>query len=106
MLRHEHTPLHLVQHWSELPAGTALFDHILVFENYPLDAARFGSHRELAVSDVVVSEVTNYPLALTVVPAAELALQMDYHDSRFGGAEIAALLTRFTGVLRAFAEAA
>jgi len=31
--RYEHSPLVDVQRWSELPARTPLFDHILVFEN-------------------------------------------------------------------------
>src|SRR5262249_40615354 len=33
----EHTPLARVQAWSDVPAGTALFESLLSFENYPLD---------------------------------------------------------------------
>ena len=33
---HEHAPLTEVQGWSGLPAGTALFDTLLVYENYPV----------------------------------------------------------------------
>src|SRR5262249_44393633 len=106
MRGHEHTPLHLVQRWSELAAGTALFDHVLVFENYPGDEALAGFGQGLAISGVTVDELTNYPLTLTVTPRPELTLEMVGYANRFTGAELAALLARFAGLLRAFAGAA
>lgn len=36
--RFEHISLAKLQRWSELPPGTSLFDSIVAFENYPLDA--------------------------------------------------------------------
>ncbi len=31
----EHTPLAQIQRWSEVPAGSPLFETLYVFENYP-----------------------------------------------------------------------
>ena len=36
--RYEYTPLVQIQSWSEVPRGQALFETILVFENYPVDS--------------------------------------------------------------------
>ncbi len=38
---YEHTPLMLIQKWSEVPAHRPLFESLVVFENYPRDRA-FG----------------------------------------------------------------
>ena len=35
----EPVPLTRLQGWSEVPRGTPLFESLLVFENYPIDAA-------------------------------------------------------------------
>ncbi|HEU0079335.1 MAG TPA: condensation domain-containing protein, partial [Longimicrobiaceae bacterium] len=39
---HQHTPLTEVQRWSGVPAGTPLFESLLVFENYPVPEALGG----------------------------------------------------------------
>ncbi|NEB71732.1 hypothetical protein G3I39_32390, partial [Streptomyces fulvissimus] len=36
---HEHLPLTEVQAGSGVASGTALFDSVLIFENYPVDTA-------------------------------------------------------------------
>ncbi|MGW9617937.1 amino acid adenylation domain-containing protein, partial [Streptomyces diastaticus] len=59
--RHEYVALRDIA--TELPPGTALFDTLLVFENYPVDAdgaARHGVH----LREVEAVEATNYPLTL------------------------------------------
>ncbi len=47
---HEHTPLVDIQHWSDVPRGTSLFETLVVFDD----------------SDVRLIERTSYALALTV----------------------------------------
>ena len=39
---HEHTPLPDIQRWSEVPAGSPLFETLYVFENYPAHGPRSG----------------------------------------------------------------
>ena len=55
MRQHEHSPLVKVQRWSEVPAGTPLFESLVVFENYPVDAALSASLPSLEVRDVRAS---------------------------------------------------
>ncbi|WP_037729403.1 non-ribosomal peptide synthetase, partial [Streptomyces scopuliridis] len=67
---------------TELPPGTALFDSLLVFENYPIDtdgAERFG----LSLRDIEVTETTNYPLALTAYAGDRLSFDLGYDPARF-----------------------
>ncbi|KVE34334.1 non-ribosomal peptide synthetase [Burkholderia sp. BDU5] len=61
----EHTPLADVQHWSGR-TGDMLFDSLLVFENYPVDAALRGRFGSLTVSGVASVEQTHYPLTMLV----------------------------------------
>ena len=64
---------------TELPAGTALFDSLVVFENYPVDseAAERGG---LALNRVEAVEATNYSLTLVAAEsgtALDMALAYD-----------------------------
>nr|BAW32324.1 nonribosomal peptide synthetase [uncultured Candidatus Entotheonella sp.] len=70
-----------IQKFSDVPPGTELFDSLLLFQNYPLDA--FSASRHLDVRDLEVDEQTHYPLTLAVVPGAELDLSISYHAARF-----------------------
>jgi amino acid adenylation domain-containing protein/non-ribosomal peptide synthase protein (TIGR01720 family) len=101
--RFEHAPLAQIQAWSELPAGTALFDHLLVFESYPLDKAVAGILPDLRLEEVRTSELTNYPLTLAVSPLAGLLLEMVHDRRRINAAKAARLLERVTGLLREIA---
>jgi natural product biosynthesis luciferase-like monooxygenase protein/amino acid adenylation domain-containing protein/non-ribosomal peptide synthase protein (TIGR01720 family) len=97
---HEHSSLVQVQGWCEMPREHALFESLLVFENYPVQAVLaersvVGDHRDsalrlsgdrrdsalrlsgsrrgsaLRLSGVRVVEQTNYPLTIFVVPGAD-----------------------------------
>ncbi|HBL30245.1 MAG TPA: non-ribosomal peptide synthetase, partial [Acidobacteria bacterium] len=99
----EHAPLFEIQTWSELPAGVALFDNVLIFESYPLDDALAGLLPDLAVSDTAVNELTSYPVNMVVFPGAELALELVYDTGRLAASAAARLLERLTAVLHGFA---
>src|SRR5439155_22044677 len=42
LLEHQYSPLPSVQRWSEVEDGTALFDSIVAFENYPAEMSAAG----------------------------------------------------------------
>jgi non-ribosomal peptide synthase protein (TIGR01720 family) len=96
----EATPLVEIQGYSEVPRGQPLFESLLVFENYPIDTSLPSRAGRLGVSDVRALERTSYPLALTVVPGAELSLRLDYDVGRFDPATI----ERVLGHLRTLLE--
>src|SRR6185369_2870011 len=100
MRRFEHSPLVDVQRWSGLPAGTPLFDHILVFENVALPAESERPLPDLTIVEEEARALTNYVLDVVVVPGAEsLALSIRYDAGHFTSVEIARLLDRLGRVL-------
>jgi amino acid adenylation domain-containing protein len=101
--QYEHAPLHEVQAWSELPAGAALFDNILIFESYPVGGALAGLLPDLTLSRVTMNELTSYPLSLVVLPGAELSLEIIYDAGRFEVGAASRLLERLAGLLRGLA---
>ncbi|MCP4659375.1 MAG: non-ribosomal peptide synthetase, partial [bacterium] len=104
-LRHyEHSPLDQVQRWSEVPTDRALFDHILVFENFPIDASLQQPAEGLEISDVRPFGRTNYALTVVVVPTPELELNM-LHDCRtWDPVTVLRMLSHFENLLRGLTE--
>ncbi len=88
---HEHTPLTKAQGWSDVPRGGLLFDSLVVFENYEMDAAFAGN--PAGAFDFELHEQTNFPLTLAAYAGtASLRLRIDYDRARFSDATITRLL--------------
>jgi len=91
---YEHSPLVEVTGWSDLPRGTPLFESLLVFDNYPFDtslAEQVKQRTDLEV-ELRVLEQTNFPLMVTISPADELGMKIDYERSRFDEETIGRML--------------
>ncbi|MCP4654208.1 MAG: AMP-binding protein, partial [bacterium] len=111
--RYEYSPLDQVQKWSELPAGQALFDHIVVFENYPREATSGQDGMELRIRDVRNLERTNYPLTVVVVPpegdksgvpGSEMELGLLYDSHHFDHVAVVRMAGHFKNLLQAFVD--
>ena len=101
-----HVPLYEIQRWADRP-GQALFDSIVVFENYPVDAAlRQRDPADPVFGDSGMVESTSYACALTVRPQQGLALTCLYQTATFDGATVTRLLAHLGNLLRAWADAA
>lgn len=92
-----------VQKWSDLPRGRPLFESLLVFENYPIDRSLSLQSGSVRVTEASLLERTNYPLALVVVPGAELLLRIGYECRRFAAATIGAALDGLRTLLEGMA---
>jgi amino acid adenylation domain-containing protein/non-ribosomal peptide synthase protein (TIGR01720 family) len=101
--QHEHSSLPQIRTWSEVPPGQPLFESILVFENYPVDASLRDQDGSIKVEDVRSIEWTNYPLTVGVGPGPRLALCFSYDRSRFDAAAIAHLLGEYRQLLERIA---
>ncbi|MDM3885477.1 amino acid adenylation domain-containing protein [Pseudomonas sp. BCRC 81390] len=100
----EHTPLYEVQRWAG-QGGDALFDSILVFENYPVaEALQQGAPAGLRFGDVAVQEQTNYPLTLVVELGTTLSMQYSHDRALWSDETIGRLAGYFANLLQALVE--
>lgn len=99
---HQHASLADIQRWSEVPNGSALFESILVFENYPsdTDAGNLGDKARSHQVQAILSR-TNYPLTLLAFPGEQLQLTAVYDDERFDQGAIRRLLGHLETMLTA-----
>jgi amino acid adenylation domain-containing protein/non-ribosomal peptide synthase protein (TIGR01720 family) len=100
---YEYSPLVEVQRWSEVGRGQPLFESLLVFENYPLDAAALKENLSLHINDVRSFDRTNYPLTVVAIPAEALWLQALYDRRRFDEDSIERLLGHLQTLLESIA---
>ncbi|WP_433258995.1 amino acid adenylation domain-containing protein [Streptosporangium sp. CA-135522] len=96
LLAHHHLGL------TEIGHG-ALFDTLLVMENYPLDARTAIGDLRLTSADV--ADATHYPITLLVIPGERLRLRLQYRPDVFTEADAREILKRFQRLLAALAAA-
>ncbi|MFJ3925914.1 amino acid adenylation domain-containing protein [Streptomyces sp. NPDC090022] len=75
--QYEYVPLPQIQGWSAVERGTALFESLVVFENYPMDDEAAAAHG-LRLRGLEGTEATNFPLNLIAYAGAELAYTLAY----------------------------
>ncbi|ASU38879.1 non-ribosomal peptide synthetase [Herbaspirillum sp. meg3] len=86
----QHTPLYDIQRWHA-HLGQSLFDSILVFENYPIDAAlRDGAAADgsLRFKRTHSREQTNYPMTVGVSLGDGLNIGWRYDRSHFSDSAV------------------
>ncbi|MFF7651508.1 non-ribosomal peptide synthase/polyketide synthase [Streptomyces sp. NPDC007983] len=88
--------------WSEVPAGTPLFDSMVAFENYPFDDS---SAREagLRILDVQSTDATNFPLSLRAHLSDRLGFDLGYDPELFDAGTAEALVDRLCRLLTGIA---
>lgn len=102
LLEHEQTPLVEIQRWCGLPPGSALFDSLLVFENYPAEAERWRPDGTgLCVERRFGASHSPYPLTLTVRPGGALELWASYSPAKWSERDIERLLGHLERMLGA-----
>jgi amino acid adenylation domain-containing protein/non-ribosomal peptide synthase protein (TIGR01720 family) len=71
-----------IQTYADLPAGSVLFDSMVVFENYPFDSAAV-TDTGLQLRDIQIRETTNFPLTLQAYLGGQLGLRLAYDPQLF-----------------------
>ncbi|CAD5274525.1 MULTISPECIES: non-ribosomal peptide synthetase [Halomonadaceae] len=103
---HEHTPLYDIQRWAG-QGGQSLFDSLLVFENYPVDAALDQNlPGELAFGEVANREQTNYPVTLVIFQKETLELCCSYSRSQLDDSTAAMLIQYLVRALEQLSDSA
>jgi amino acid adenylation domain-containing protein/non-ribosomal peptide synthase protein (TIGR01720 family) len=84
---HHHLPIADIQ--TLTPLGRELFDHLLVFENYPVDRGLAGNGPETwRVEAVEAHDRTHYDLDVTVAPGDVIEIAFGYNRRVYDGAQI------------------
>ncbi|MEV7688954.1 non-ribosomal peptide synthase/polyketide synthase [Streptomyces bungoensis] len=101
--RHDFLALPRIQALSEVPAGEALFDSMVVFENYPVDesaTARTG----VRVEEVRADDAPTFPLCLRAHLGDRLGIDLAYDAGLFDADTAERLAARLAAVLTALAD--
>jgi amino acid adenylation domain-containing protein/non-ribosomal peptide synthase protein (TIGR01720 family) len=99
MRQFEYTPLVQVQSWSEVPRGRALFETLLIFENYRQESGPSEQRPSVEIQGTNVIEQTNYPLTMSVVPATELRLRCSYDGAQYQAEAVRQMLSHLRNLL-------
>ncbi|TDF82586.1 non-ribosomal peptide synthetase [Pseudomonas sp. H9] len=101
---HEHTSLVDIQRWAGQQG--ALFDTLLVFENFPVaEALKQGAPGGLRFASVSNHEQTSYPLTLGIEQHASLDLTFSHDRQRFSAAQVQQLCDGLIDLLQQFVTA-
>ncbi|MCP4111287.1 MAG: AMP-binding protein, partial [Desulfobacteraceae bacterium] len=86
-MNYHHSSLAQVQSDSDL--GRGLLDHIIVFENYPIDDSVEGDGSYLfRIDNVDFFEQINYDFGITVIPSDCLSFRLSYNPGKYSGESI------------------
>uniref|UniRef100_UPI002ABDE207 amino acid adenylation domain-containing protein n=1 Tax=Paraburkholderia sp. J63 TaxID=2805434 RepID=UPI002ABDE207 len=105
-LEHAYAPLHEIQRWAQAQASAeGLFDTLLVFENYPVDAVlKEASPGGLVFGEPLARDETNYPLTIAALLGDAMTLNFTYATDRIDAATVAQWARRMQGALDALCE--
>jgi non-ribosomal peptide synthetase component F len=97
----EHASLPQIQRWVGCD-GQALYDSLVIFENYPVDAAvSNGAGAALQLDDIASHGALGMPLTLIIVPTAQtLTFSLDYARDVFSATFIENLMQKLTQILK------
>ncbi|GLY50354.1 hypothetical protein Lesp01_40100 [Lentzea sp. NBRC 102530] len=88
--------------WSDVPAGSSLFDSAVVFENYPVDEL-LDDEQGVRVLEVEGADTTSFPLALSANSGDRLRLELDHDPRLFDAGTVERLATHLAVLLEGIA---
>lgn len=100
MRDYEHTPLVKVQEWSDVPAGTALFDSILVFDHSDIGGTLRTLGGNWTEREVDLLEQMHYPLVLNAYGGSALTLKIQFDRHQFNEEAILRMLDHLETLFR------
>ncbi len=92
-----------IHQWSEMPGALPLYESLLVFENYPVDASTLpAAHLAIEVSEArALGAQTNHALTFLFTVGSELEVQLVYQRQRLEQATVSRILEHLLGLLAA-----
>jgi natural product biosynthesis luciferase-like monooxygenase protein len=108
--QYEHTPLVKVQQWSDVGAGTPLFESILIYDNSLLGPTLQEQGGRWSQRNFVLHDQTNYPLTIRAhyygSEASRFLLNIHYYRDRFDNETVQRMLGHLETVLGNMVKAA
>ncbi|MFA6231851.1 MAG: amino acid adenylation domain-containing protein [Rhodanobacter sp.] len=102
LFEQQHSSLAQLRGCSTVAPGDALFESLLVFENYPSEVSTAGRMMDaVRIDDVHAMERAHYPLTLVCGAKRSLSLRVLYDAGRFDAAAIDRLAGHFAQALNA-----
>lgn len=101
--QYSYSPLVDIQGVSEIQRNQPLFESIVVFENYPVNATLQELPGNLRISDRQAIGQTNYPLTVVAIPGDELVVKINYDCDRFDADTIDRMAGHFLTLLEGIA---
>ncbi|WP_343596219.1 amino acid adenylation domain-containing protein [Pseudomonas sp.] len=101
---YEYLPLYAIQAAAGRN-GEALFDSLLVFENYPLAQSLSDSSAGLRLSGLDYQEYSGYPLTLIAEAREQMQLTFAYQRQVFGQQQVQQIAAELRHLLQGFASA-
>ena len=103
MRPYEHTPLARVKAASRVPASQPLFETLLVFENFRLDAVMKEIGGAWSARTVELHELTNFPITLAAYDGDELTFKIEFDRRRLTEDTVDRMLAHLRTLLQAIA---
>ncbi len=100
---HEHTPLVKVKEWSGLPAGSPLFESLLVFENHEPGEVLRALGGSWTGRKYRLMQQTSFPLSVGVYDGSRPLVLASYDRQRFDGSAIERMIGHFQTILEGIA---
>ncbi|BAZ23333.1 amino acid adenylation domain protein [Kalymmatonema gypsitolerans NIES-4073] len=102
--QYSYTSLVDIQGVSEIPRNQPLFESIVVFENYPVNATLQALPGNLRIGDRQALGETNYPLTVVAIPGEELVIKINYDRDRFDADTIDRMIGHLLMLLQGIVE--
>lgn len=90
-----------LQKWSSIPAGTELFESLLMVQNYPLGDLSTGSVR---ISHIEAEEATHYPVSVVVEPGESIRIGLSFRPDRLADDAAERLLQQLSAALTSMVD--
>src|SRR5947209_3884261 len=103
--QYEYMPLVDIQNLCEIERGAALFETLLVFENYATDGSASAADNPdgLKILNAQTLDSHNYPLAVVVVTGEQLTFRIAWDEARFSTGMVDRLACHFQNLLESIA---
>jgi amino acid adenylation domain-containing protein/non-ribosomal peptide synthase protein (TIGR01720 family) len=94
---HHYVALSDILNESELRRN--LFNHLLAFENYPLDRGQISEIGQMSVENISLYEQANYGLSIIIMPGDEIAINFVYNENEYDHDIISGVLSSYSCIL-------